>query len=218
MSRKLLDGLEKVSENEAKKYSGSPHVLHILKFIERFFCENPLSCCAEEISKVKELLDDHDKVKLSQKTSSVNVHITKNKYYVKAKVVVPNDYPKERVAIENVDSNFPRVFKVWFAEQAKEIARRCVEPPLKPKLNAPPFEPRPSLKPSVAFIVDHAKRYPEEICQICKQVAFPEDPAKAVHNEHAAAHVERVYCSHIYHHGNIILILHMHIPIAKVTF
>ena len=35
-----------------------------------------------------------------------------------------------------------RVFKVWFLENSKELARRCVAPPLKPPLNAPKFEPR----------------------------------------------------------------------------
>ena len=59
----------------------------------------------------------------------------------------------------------------------------------------------------VRFLVDHVKRYPVEICQVCKRPAFPADPAEAVHDEHAAAHVERVYCSHIYHHDCLILYL-----------
>ena len=42
LSRKLLDGLEKVSESEAKKYVSKPHVLFILKFINQFFDDNPL--------------------------------------------------------------------------------------------------------------------------------------------------------------------------------
>jgi hypothetical protein len=37
---------------------------------------------------------------------------------------------------------FARVFKVWFLENSKEIARRCVAAPLKPAPNAPKFEPR----------------------------------------------------------------------------
>ena len=131
LSRKLLDGLEKVAEVEAKRYIGKPHVLFILKFINQFFDDNPLACCSEEISEVKKLLGEDDKFKLSQKTSSICVQVSKNKYFFKAKIKVPNNYPLERITLENIESNFPRIFKAWFSEQAKEIARRCVEPPLK---------------------------------------------------------------------------------------
>ena len=62
----------------------------------------------------------------------------------------------------------------------------------------PPFEPRPSLQPAVGFLVKNVKRYPDEICQKCKNKAFPDDPTEAIHNENAAAHIERVYCSHVY--------------------
>ena len=145
LSKKLLDGLEKVAENEAKKkYAKKPHVLPILKLIGQFIDDNPLVCCSEEISKVKELLSDQDTLKLSQKTSSLSLKLFKKNYYFKTKIKVPNNYPVERITLENIESNFPRVFKVWFAEQAKELARRCVEPPLKSKPNAPPFQPRPS--------------------------------------------------------------------------
>ena len=42
LSRKLLDGLEKVAETEAKKYIGKPHIIFILKMINQFFEDNPL--------------------------------------------------------------------------------------------------------------------------------------------------------------------------------
>ena len=205
LSRKLLDGLEKVSEAEAKKYVGKPHVLFILKFISQFLDDNPLVSCAEEISKIKQLLGANDKLKLSQKTSSIHLRVNQNEYYFKTCLKIPNNYPKERVTLTAIESNFPRVFKVWFAEQAKEMARRCVEAPLKPKPNQPPFEAKPSLEPAVAFIIKHVQRYPQENCCKCQKRAFPEDPAQAVHNEKAAAHVERVYCSHVYHHDCLIL-------------
>lgn len=206
LARKLLDGLEKVAEKEAKKYVGKPHVLFILKLIGQFLDDNPLACCSEEITKVKEMLGDNDKLKLSQKTSSIHLCLTQNEYYFKLKITVPNQYPKERIKLSAIESNFPRVFKVWFAEQAKEIARRCVEPPaIKPKPNQPPFVAKPSLEPAVSFIIKYVQRYPDEICQKCRKPAFPKDPAQAVHNENAAAHVERVYCSHVYHHDCLIL-------------
>ena len=63
---------------------------------------------------------------------------------------------------------------MWFVEKAREIARQCVDPPRKPKPNAPPFIKKPSLEPAVSFLVKHVKRYPQEICQICRNKAFPE--------------------------------------------
>lgn len=61
--------------------------------------------------------------------------------------------------------------------QANEIARKCVEPPLK-KSNPkdPPFQPSPSLLRSVGFLIDCVQRLPDEFCQFCKQQCFPNDP------------------------------------------
>jgi len=208
LSEKLIDGLVRVSEEEAKKYLGKPHVIFVVKFIRQFIAENPLCCCSGEITQIKKLLrTETDKCKLSQKTSSITLQINHNKYYLKTKLKVPPDYPETQVKLEDTESNFPRVFKVWFVEKAREFARQCVEPPLKPKPRDPPFKKSPSLLPVVSFLVKHVQRYPDEICQVCKHKAFPDDPAEAVHNEHAAAHVERVYCSHIYHHDCLILYL-----------
>ena len=63
---------------------------------------------------------------------------------------------------------------MWFIEKARDIARQCVEAPRKPKPNAPPFVKKPSLEPAISFLVKHVKRYPQEICQICRNKAFPE--------------------------------------------
>ena len=76
-------------------------------------------------------------------------------------------------SISDTESNFPRVFKVWFIEKTRDIARQCVEPPLRPKPKDPPFVKRPSLEPAILFLVKYVKRYPEEICQICRKPAFP---------------------------------------------
>ena len=56
--------------------------------------------------------------------------------------------------------------------QARELARRCVEAPLKPKPNAPPFVARPSLEPAVVFLVNAVKRYPLEQCQVGASTAL----------------------------------------------
>ena len=84
-------------------------------------------------------------------------------------------------SLSETETNFPRVFKAWFVEKAREIARQCVEPPKKPKPNAPPFVKKPSLQPAISFLVKHVKRYPEEICQICRKRAFPQVPIVTLH-------------------------------------
>ena len=145
--------------------------------------------------------------------------------------VHPSSNVNSQVSIENTDCNFPRVFRTWFVENAKELARRCVEAPKKPKTNAPPFVPRPSLETAVGFLIKSVQRYPVEPCQVCHQLSlswtvtlclqicrqrlFPPDPSQAVHNEKAAAHVERVYCGHAYHHD--CLILYMRTPPFEQT-
>jgi len=205
LSEKLLSGLTKVSEDEARKHLGKPQILIVLKLISKFLDENPLSCCSDEISTLRSMLGPDDTLKLSQKNSTINISIRKNEYLLKARMIVPENYPSEKVDITTSDCNFPRVFKVWFVENAKELARRCVDAPKKPKPNAPKFEPKPSLLPACKFLIQSVQRYPEERCQICRQVLLPADPSKAVHNEKAADHVERVYCGHAYHHDCLIL-------------
>lgn len=60
--------------------------------------------------------------------------------------------------------------------QAKEIARRCVEPPLKKKPKDPPFKPSPSLEKTALFLIDCIKRLPTEKCQFCKEICFHKNP------------------------------------------
>lgn len=70
----------------------------MIKFINQFFVDNPLSVCSDEISEVRKLLQDNvDKLKLSQKTSSVSLSVEAGKYFYRCKVVVPDEYPKKQV-------------------------------------------------------------------------------------------------------------------------
>jgi len=207
LAPKLLAGLTSVTEKECKKILGKPQALFVIKFISKFIDENPLCCCSDEIAKVKSLLGQDDVMKLSQKSSTVTITVNKENYFLSCKVTIPHNYPVERVNVDATACNFPRVFRVWFVENAKELARRCVEAPLKPKPNQPPFVARPSLQEAVSFLVNSVQRYPVEPCQICRARLFPPDPSKAIHDEKAAAHVERVYCGHAYHHDCLILYL-----------
>jgi len=68
-------------------------VLPILKFIRNFIEENPLICCYDEISMLKKLLCDKDKLKLKQKNSAVNLTVHQGLYYFKSKLEVPDNYP-----------------------------------------------------------------------------------------------------------------------------
>lgn len=79
-------------------------------------------------------------------------------------------------SLQDVDSNFPPIFNRHMIAQAKEIARQCVDPPLKRKPNSPPFKPEPSLKRSIAFLIDCIKRLPKENCGYCKEECFPPNP------------------------------------------
>jgi len=207
LAPKLLDGLTLVTEKECKTILGKPQALFVVKFISKFIEDNPLCCCSEEIAKVKSLLGPDDTMKLSQKSSTVTITVTKEGYSLSCKVTIPHNYPTDRVDVQATNCNFPRVFRVWFVENCKELARRCVEAPLKPKPNQPPFVARPSLEAAVVFLVNSVQRYPLEPCQICRQRLFPPDPSNVIHNEKAAAHVERVYCGHAYHHDCLILYL-----------
>nr|CAD7407003.1 unnamed protein product [Timema poppensis] len=91
-------------------------------------------------------------------------------------------------SLEDVETNFPPLFLRFFTGQTKEIARQCVEPPLRAKVKQQPtFKPRPSLQPVVSFLVSAVKQLPHE------------NVKEAEKDESADRHVERVYCSHLFH-------------------
>ncbi|XP_071871664.1 uncharacterized protein [Bombus fervidus] len=198
LSVKLLNGLTEVCEKECKKLLGKAQVLPILKFIRNFIDENPLICCYDEISAIKKLLGDDDEIKLKQKYSCIGLKIKKDLYYFKAKIDVPDNYPVACVKLGDVNTNFPPLFTRHFTGQGKELARQCVEPPLRKKSHTP-FIPSPSLEVVTSFLIQCVKSLPQEYCQSCKQKCLPENPENAETNETADMHVERLYCGHLFH-------------------
>lgn len=72
-------------------------ILPTLKFIRNYIEENPLICCYEEISILKELLTDRDELKLKQKNSTINLIVNQGSYYFKTKLVVPDNYPVSNI-------------------------------------------------------------------------------------------------------------------------
>lgn len=68
-------------------------MLPILKFIRNFIDENPLICCYDEISAIKNILENSDELKFKQKHSCIGLKVQQGLYYFKAKIEVPDNYP-----------------------------------------------------------------------------------------------------------------------------
>lgn len=201
LSEKLLSGLTKMCDEEAKKLIGQKQILPIMKFLREFVINNPLCVCNDEIAAIKkDMIGEKDKMKLKQETSQLLLKIVQEQYIMNLKIMVPDLYPLKQVEIEASESNFPDLLKVFFVGQAVEIARRCVQPPLKPNPKDPPFKPRPSLREVCEFLIkDCVKRYPLENCPCCKDRVLLRDPEEVAKDPRKR--VERVYCGHLYHHG-----------------
>lgn len=83
--------------------------------------------------------------------------------------------------LEEYTANFPEVFNLYLVGQFTEIARQCVEPPLRKiktkKQSAPqPFQIKPSLEPSVKFMIETVIRFQHEKCPVCKEQCLPDNP------------------------------------------
>lgn len=99
LSERLLQRLTAACEAELKKSLGKPQVLRVLKFLRAFIDETPLCCCFDEINALKQYLNDKtDELKLKQKTSTVVLKLSQERYFLYAKLVLPDHYPS--VAIE----------------------------------------------------------------------------------------------------------------------
>lgn len=200
LSDRLLSGIIKLCDEEAKQRVGQKQILHLVNFVKNFLIENPLCVCSDEIASVKkDLLEETDKLKLKQDTAQVLLKVVQEQYIMNLKLTVPDLYPAEQIKIEAAESNFPELLKKFFVGQAVEIARKCVQPPLKPKKGDPPFKPQPSLKEVCEFLIkDCVKRYPQANCPLCKEKVLLKDPEAVTKDPRKR--VERVYCGHIYHH------------------
>ena len=97
LAQKLLDGLTKVIDKELKSVVPRPQALWVLRFVAKFLEDTPLAVCSEEIAKVKSSLGPEDNLKLSQKSSTVTVTVSKEKYFLTARISVPPDYPMRQV-------------------------------------------------------------------------------------------------------------------------
>ncbi|KAF5304590.1 hypothetical protein FQA39_LY09641 [Lamprigera yunnana] len=172
-----------------------------LIFLYNFLKEHPLSCCYDEINNIKKQLNnDGDELKLKQKASAIVAKIVYSGYYINTKIIVPDCYPDTSIEIQQIDSNFPPAFQRHISGQIKEIARQCIEPPLrKAKPHEPPFKAKPSLEKCICFLINCIKLLPKEKCQLCKQQCLPLDPQFIEVREDSPRHIERIYCGHLFH-------------------
>lgn len=200
LPEKVCDKITKICEEEAKKWQGQRQVLQCIHFVKNFLVDNPLCVCSEEILTVKKkFLNSEDSVTLEQATSKVIYRITQEQYFMQFCLSVPDDYPNKQVKIELEDHNFPETLKINFLSQAVEIARRCVQPPMKKKPKEAPFEPQPSLLPVVKFLVECVKKYPLMCCPLCKERVLPQTPSATVTDKRRR--MEKLYCGHLFHFG-----------------
>merc|ERR1712062_320032 len=162
--------------------------------------ENKLCVCADEISSIKKLLSDADEVKLKQKTSQILIKICQEKYFVKLKLAVPEEYPLKQVVPEITECNFPDFLRINFQAQAVETARQCVIPPIKKNPKDPPFVPKQSLQPVCDYLIkDCVKKLPLESCPLCNERVLPSEPSSEISSK--AKRPEKVYCGHLFHFG-----------------
>lgn len=199
LAYKLLQGLSNVCENEARTLIGKQQVVHMISFVKMFVDENPLSVCSEEIAFIKkDLLTPEDEIKLKQKTSQIVLKLRQENYFMHLTITVPDTYPVVQIMTEIPEHNLPQFLKTNFQAQATEIARQCVQPPLRKKPKDPPFEPKPSLKPVSEFLIRECiKRYPLESCPVCKKRILPPEPSEMPTKPSDG--IERVYCGHLFH-------------------
>ncbi|CAL1546180.1 unnamed protein product [Lymnaea stagnalis] len=196
----FLDRLSKVCDAEAKKLTGRPQTVHIIKFVKTFIEENPLCVCSEEISLLKKLLTgDHDEIKLKQKTSQIAVKVHQELYFIHLTLSVPETYPLTQVSLQIDEHNFPEFLRVNFQAQAAEIARQCVHPPLKHNPKDPPFKPKSSVLPLCQYIINCVKTYPLEKCPLCLEKVLPADPKNECATKGKQKTV-KVYCGHLFHY------------------
>ncbi|EAT43424.1 AAEL005139-PA [Aedes aegypti] len=200
MSLAFLERFTKICDDKTSEFVGKPQVMKVLKFVDTYLRDNPLCIVTEEIFNIKKLLDGTaGELKPRQKSSSVGLTARGGSFYFTAKFHVPELYPAQRIDWEDYDCNLPLPLVRFVNGQAKEIARQCVEPPLRQLSTNHVFTPKPSLERTLRFIVEAMKGFPEERCPVCAELSLPVDSANVVLSEEDDRYVIRMFCGHVYH-------------------
>lgn len=200
MSQELLKGLLIKCDAKAKMINGDAHIYKICLFVKQFLEENPFSACSDELSYVKSLLDpETDKIKLRLKSGIILINLVKKQYFFEIKLIIPFDYPVQPVSISLKNSNVPKNVSTMFIAQSAELARKCVEPPIKGKDKD--FIAKPSLKQVVEFLIEKCmNRCVTDHCPICKKLSLPLIPPDDISQGDPNFPVQVLCCSQLYHY------------------
>ncbi|KAH8376791.1 hypothetical protein KR093_001362 [Drosophila rubida] len=210
-SDKLLAELTRLMDEHAKQHLGKAQALLVLKFAIQYLTDNPLCICLDEIKQLRQDLKEHNNVsqlKLRQRTSCVELTARGGQYFYRLTAAVPDDYPQQAIELRGQESNLPNVLLRYLNGQSREIARQCVEPPLRlGKDELANFRPSKSLYRTLKFCLEATRDFHLELCPICDNPVLPEKPETVVLDDRDDAYVERVYCGHLFHQGCLKLYL-----------
>lgn len=205
LSNKFLDGLTTLSEKHARQHLTKPQGLVVLKFVQQYLTKNPLCVCFDEIHDLRRDLGTEntpDQLKLKQRHSIVQLTAKGGEYFYKVSAFVPKEYPKQCVQLQNQDTNLPSILLRYLNEQSREIARQCVEPPVRLDKNEQlAFQPVPSLYRALKFCLAATSDFHIESCPICDRDVLPKNPTQLELDDTKDTYIERVYCGHLFHQG-----------------
>uniref|UniRef100_A0A1A9W6M4 RWD domain-containing protein n=1 Tax=Glossina brevipalpis TaxID=37001 RepID=A0A1A9W6M4_9MUSC len=212
LSEKFLNRLVSLCEKKAQEHLGKTQCLPVLRFMQEYVQENPLCICFDEIQALRKDLGSNaspEQLKLKQKTSAVILTAKIGAYFYRVKAIVPDDYPEKCVDLRQQETNLPAILLRYLNGQSREIARQCVEAPLRltKGKTARDFKPVPSLYKALKFCLEATCAFPNEHCPVCELVALPENPNDLEIDDSKDAYVERVYCGHLFHQGCLKLYL-----------
>ncbi|XP_030555335.1 uncharacterized protein LOC115758724 [Drosophila novamexicana] len=214
-SDKLLAELTRLMDDYAREHLGTAQALLVLRFAQQYLLDNPLCVCLDEIKQLRMDLKGVEnsqnvasQLKLRQRTSCVELIARGGSYVYRVTAAVPDSYPNQCVELRGQESNLPTVLVRYLNGQSREIARQCVEPPLRlSKEELAHFRPVRSLYRTLKFCLEATRDFHQELCPICNSTVLQAQPESMVLDEHADAFVERVYCGHLFHQGCLKLYL-----------
>ncbi|XP_035919939.1 uncharacterized protein LOC118517668 isoform X1 [Anopheles stephensi] len=199
LSISFLEKLTSLCETKLNEAVGKPQTMWILHFLSDYLSANPLCIVLDEIQQIKQLLASSGELKVKQRVCTIDLTVRVGQYYFRAKFKVPNGYPAERIMWDDSECNLPQAIVLFLNGQAREIARRCVEPPLARKDSNVTFTPKRSLQRCLVFIINTVRDLPQEKCPICLQCCLPESPSDVVTRDNDDLYLIRMFCGHIYH-------------------
>ncbi|XP_030384065.1 uncharacterized protein LOC115631457 [Scaptodrosophila lebanonensis] len=216
-SDKLLSELTRLIDDYVRDYLGKPQAMLVLRFAQQYLHDNPLCVCLDEIKQLRQDLktrvacldlaetnksDSDSQLKLRQRNSSVELTARGGRYEYRVTATVPDTYPVQCVELTSPESNLPAVLVRYLNGQSREIARQCVEPPLRlSKEELANFRPVRSLYRTLKFCLEATRDFYRELCPICENTVLPVNPDDVVLNDNSDTYVERVYCGHLFHQG-----------------